>query len=368
MDTQQEAVRARQVKQRKEAEVGESTASSVEPMAAVPTVAELSSLRTTLEDRHTETLGRVGALLREQQDLTGGIATELSSLQKGGDNLRELEEADADQASIIAQIKGRLTRRRRLLERQSVATRLQEQYRTVHTTLRKAGAFADELQLCAVELAQEVDRLHSDVDNSLEQVVRIEQRVADLQAELTALDARSDPTERRRRDQIRFEIADLGTAASLHNAKAHLCNQQVDPARALRDTVHGLHKEMAHYVLQASASVEGSGRRIQTLGLAADAPVVISELQDGLHQLDAAMTVTQAYLDQAHDMLTRVLPELTQQIQIQGSRAAVDLEQGLAAIEAARQGEASDDDLRAAAFAEVELLGVELAAGNSEAG
>ena len=364
MDTEQAAARARQAKQRKDAEQGkapeDSTPLSADALPAAPTVSELTSLRVTLDARHNETLGRVDGLLREQQELTGGIAGELAKLQQDGDTLQALERADTDATGLIAQIRGRLTRRSRMLERQSVATRLQEQYRAVHTTLRKAGAFADELRLCAVELAQEVDRLHGDVEDSLEAAVDVEDKVTALQAELAELDARNDVSELRRRDRIRFELADLGTAASLHNAKAHLCAQEVEPARALRDTVHRLHEEMAHYVLQASASVEGSGRRIQALGLAADAPVVISELQDGLAQLDAAMSVTEAYLDQAHDMLTRVLPELSQQIQSQGSRAALDLEQGIAAIEAAREGKATDQALRAAALAEVELIGVDI--------
>lgn len=364
MDTEQAAARRHQAKDRDQFERQIVSATPVDPptgaLPKTPTIAELTSLRVALDARHTDTLGRVDGLLREQKDLTGGIADELNALHKDGDALQAIERADADATGLIAQIRGRLTRRSRMLERQSVATRLQEQYRSVHTTLRKAGAFADELRLCAVELAQEVDRLHGDVEDSLSAAVEVEARMEQLSTRLAVLNARNDPTELRECDRVRFELADLKTAAGLHNAKAHLCVQEVEPARTLRDTVHGLHQEMAHYVLQASASVEGSGRRIQTLGLAADAPLVISELQDGLAQLDAAMSVTEAYLEQAHDMLTRVLPQLSQQIRSQGSRAALDLEQGLAAIEAARESKASDEVLKAAALAEVELIGADI--------
>jgi hypothetical protein len=143
-------------------------------------------------------------------------------------------------------------------------------------------------------------------------------------------------------------------------AKARLCAREVDPARKLRETVQSMHQEMAQYVLHASASVEGSGRRIQALGLAADAPVVVSELQEGLDQLDLAMSATEAYLDQAHEMLTRILPELSAQIRQQGTQSALELEEGLSAIAHARAGTASDADLKAAALAEVELLGLDI--------
>lgn|GEM_PF-1422378 len=332
----------------------------------VPSVRDLTALRTELDSRHEHTIERVGALVREQRSLTTAIADDISALRKDGDTLQQLEKVEQEETGILNSLARRLGRRGRMLERRTVAVRLQEQYTHVHTTLRKASAFADELRLCAAELAQEVDRLHADVEESLAASVDAEARVAEIEAELAELVAANNPSDLRHIDRLTFERSDLQTAASLHEAKARLCSQEVEPARKLRETVHALHQEMAHYVLNASSSIEGSGRRIQALGLAADAPVVISELQAGLDQLDLAMTATEAYLDQAHDMLTRVLPELSEHIRVQGDRAALDLETGLAAIRDAKSAHATDTDLRAAALAEVELLGVDLGPSASE--
>ena len=343
------------------ASVGPAGEPTVErPTPGVPSVRELTELRTRLDARHTETLERVGGLVRDQRSLTTTIAADIASLRRDGDTLQALEATATEASGILGALTRRLGRRSRMLERRTVAARLQEQYAEVHTTLRKASAFADELRLCSVELALEVDRLHADVEESLEAVVDVEARIEAVDSELAALEARADATDARRIDRLRFERADLETAATLHETKARLCAQEVEPARSLRETVHSLHQEMAHYVLHASGSIEGSGRRIQALGLAADAPVVVSELQAGLDQLDLAMSATEAYLEQAHDMLTRVLPELSEQIRAQGSQAALELEAGLTALEQVRRGQASEADLKAAALAEVELLGVEL--------
>ena len=327
---------------------------------AVPGVQDLTALRTRLERKHETTLARVGGLVEGQKSLTSTLAGEIASIREDGDRLQQLESAASSDPGLLGSISRRLGRRSRMLERRTVAGRLHEQYAEVHTTLRKASAFADELRLCAVELAVEVDQLHGDVETSLAAAVTLEARIAAIDAELEALAGSEKAHEQRAVDKLNFERADTRTGVDLLEAKAQLCAREVEPVRALRQTVQAMHHEMAQYVLHASASVEGSGRRIQALGLAADAPIVISELQAGLDQLDLAMSATETYLDQAHEMLTRILPELSEQIRLQGSRSALELEAGLSAIERARTHTASDADLKAAALAEVELLGLKL--------
>jgi len=329
-------------------------------VSEIPSVQDLATLRSTLEHQHESTLARVGTLVENQKTLTTAIAGEISAIRADGDALQQLESAEQSDAGLLVSITRRLGRRSRMLERRTVASRLQDQYADVHTTLRKASAFADELRLCAVELAGGVDQLHADVESSLSAVVEFEGRITAIDTLLAELGAEEGLAQQRRIDKLHFERADLQTGVNLLEAKARLCAREVEPARKLRETVQSMHQEMARYVLHASSSVEGSGRRIQALGLAADAPVVVSELQEGLDQLDLAMAATEAYLDQAHEMLTRILPELSAQIRQQGNETALELEAGLSAIGRAREGAASDADLKAAALAEVELLGLDI--------
>ena len=332
------------------------------PVSA-PGVAELTALRTTLESRQEQAIAQVGSLVNGQQSLTTSIATDLSTLREVGDTLQELERAESEPVGLFGSLTRRLGRRGRLMQRRTVAAQLQAQYESLHTTLRKAGAFSDELRLCAAELAGEVDHLHGDVEASLASSARAEARMVEIDEALAELDLTADPSQARAADRLRFERADLKTAVTLFEAKARLCAQEVEPVRKLRETVQTLHEEMAHYVLNATTSIEGSGRRIQALGLAADAPLVVTELQAGLDQLDGAMVATEAYLEQAHDLLTRVLPELSEQVRLQNARADLDLQKGLEAMGEARSDGATDAELRAAAVAEVELLGLTMSGG-----
>lgn len=324
----------------------------------VPSVKSLMVLRESLDRKHSEAFDRVQALVKQQSEVSGGLAEELSLLRRDGAQLEALEAADAQQSGLLANITRVLSGRGRLLERRSVAARLHDQYTVVHATLRKAGAFVDELRLCAAELAAEVDELHGKVEESLAASIGAEERAAELEEALSAEHPADADLAKLLRDQdrMRFELADARTEAELHEARARLCQSQLEPARTLRTSVHALHAEMARYVLHASASVENSGRRVQALGLAADAPIVVSELRQGLAQLDTAMAATEAYLDQAHELLTHVLPELSEQLRAQSLASAETLQLGLA--EVASHHASDDAELRAAALAEVELLGL----------
>ena len=141
--------------------------------ATVPAVQDLTALRTRLEQRHAGTLGRVEALMESQQSLTATLAGEISAIREDGDRLQQLEQQSGADPGLLGSLARRFGRRSRILERRTVAGRLHDQYADVHTTLRKASAFADELRLCAVELASDVDHLHGEVEASLADIVRL---------------------------------------------------------------------------------------------------------------------------------------------------------------------------------------------------
>ena len=147
---------------------------------------------------------------------------------------------------------------------------------------------------------------------------------------------------------------------ALFQAGADLCRQELEPARALRDTVLQLHEEMARYVMQATSSVNAAGRRIQALGVAADAPSVVAELNSSLQQLDAAMNATEHYLDQAQHLLTEVLPELSARVERDASERRLDIADDIDALSRERARALADRALREAADAEVEGLGRDL--------
>ena len=115
-----------------------------------------------------------------------------------------------------------------------------------------------------------------------------------------------------------------------------------------------LHEGMAGYVMQAGSAVDAAGRKIQALGMAADAPVVVGELQESLAQLGSAMEVTQSYVEQTQQLLNRVLPDLSSRVADEIENRNLLLTSTLEDVSRERARVMADRALRDAADAEVE--------------
>lgn len=278
------------------------------------THALLQRRRQEVAERHQRAVGRVSDLLEAQRRVGAELGEGLVTLQKDRGELQRMEEARS--GGLLATLVRPFTVRRSAIARRSIAEGLIRQYEQVNVRLREATAFSDELELTALELQQEVDRLHRERADALHDGRIAAERVLACEAGLAELDALDlGPEEReRRRDRYTFDLRTESVALALFQAAAELCQQHVGPARSLRDTVLQLREEMARYVLAASHTVNAAGRRIQGLGMLADAPVVVGELQRSLHELEAAMQATAAYVERSHALLTDVLPELSARI------------------------------------------------------
>ena len=97
-------------------------------------------------------------------------------------------------------------------------------------------------------------------------------------------------------------------------------------------------------------------RRIQALGMAADAPAVIVELQEALFALGAAMDSTEAYVQQAGELLNRVLPELTAALVETGAASGRQVARDLNQLGEARGLLLTDRQMLARAEAEVDAF------------
>jgi hypothetical protein len=286
------------------------------------TPAELTRRREELESGQRSAMARVDKLVRDQRDIGQELRDEMALLKERGS---ALEAGEADVAGLIPAVLRRFSKRREVLARRSVAEGLMEQYESVNISLRKATAYtAEELK--------------------------------DIERRLEALDGGAeDPLEaERERDRLQFQLRGGMLTLQLHEVSTDLNRKHLDPLRALRNTVLGLHEEMARYVLAATATVDNAGRRIQALGMAADAPAVIAELQESLVDLDQAMTATEAYVARANELLNRVLPELTDSLREHNSRENARLTDELYAIDRERARLLTDRSEQREALAEVE--------------
>ena len=304
---------------------------------------------------------RVNTLVRTQHQLGGQLAEGLTTLQGRSEELKRLQEEDS---GLLATLVRPFTARRSALARKSVTEELLAVYEKTGVRLREATAFADELRLCALELQQEVDRLHRDLGHALHNEQVAARRVLEAEEGLDALaeDASLDPATRERRmDRFTFDLKTEAVQLELYQVAASQCRQHIEPARALRDTVLQLHEDMARYVIKATHTVNASGRRIQGLGMMADAPLVVHELQESLDELANAMQATEAYIQSSRKLVEEVLPDLTADLDAQDEVEIAHLTSSLEQVDRARAHNLAEQALRDAAEAEIdELLGRDL--------
>jgi hypothetical protein len=320
------------------------------------THATLAKRREEVQSRHQRALGQVSDLYSTQQEISDELGKGLERMKNHGEELDRIREEES-QTGFIASIMRPFTARQRVLARKSVAEALLAQYETVSVRLREATSFSDDLKLCALEMQDEVDRLHRDHAAAIHNKKLAAQRVLDIEAELANLesDTEMSPAEKERRhDQLTFELRTETIALDLFRASAIQCKQHLEPARTLRDTVLELHEDMAKYVLSATQTVNAAGRRIQGLGMMADAPVVVSELQASIEELNVAMEATAEYVESSRHMIAEVLPELSRRLEEEAAMEAAETADSLEEVSRERSRTMAERALRDAAQAEVD--------------
>lgn len=322
----------------------------------VPSQAALVHRNQKLAVAHRRTLDRVDELVRTQTQVGRDLTRDLGALSEKGHVLDDLE-TEMSQAGLLSGLMARITGRSTVLERRSATEALVDHYEMVSMRLRRASAFADDLRLCALELHEEVDELHQQLADGLANEKASAERVLALDKALQEVEGTSADAARLR-DKLDFELRQEALMLELFRASSEMARQHLDPARALRDTTMRLNEEMATFVLQATGAVNAAGRRIQALGMAADAPVVIGELQQSLEDLNQAMDITTSYVEQTQILLAEVLPQLSARLEAQREMDEITVTSELTAVSRKHANALAEKALREAAQAEIEdLLG-----------
>ncbi len=313
-----------------------------------------------LREQRLEARERVDGFAHRQEELEQGLDVELREFVEVGRALDEVETLE-QRTGFVGTMLRRFSERRIVLQRRSLTEGLIERYEVVTRRLQRASAFSDELRLCALELQAEVDALHGDLVRDVGNETLAAERVLDLDRELEALSAEegeyADLTPARRArlaDRLAFRQRSTALELSLYESAVELGTQGLKPARRLRDHMLQLHEEMARYVLRCGAVVREAGQRIQALGAAADAPLVVSELRAGIHELEEAVRATEAHIERTRELYSRVVPVLDDP----EFRRALRLPDPTASITRVEARDRAEHALEAAAAAELaELLG-----------
>jgi hypothetical protein len=325
-----------------------------EPM----TVARLQRRQAEVQDRHRRAVGKVGTLLETQRRVGSELTAGLEELAQQRAQLDAIERQESGGGMVAALVRP-LVGRRNALARRSIAVGLLERYEQVSVRLREAVAFSDDLKLSALELQAEVDALHRDLLHAVDQERLCAARILDLEAGLAEIevDASISAEQRDRlRDRYTFDLRTESVSLSLHGAAASLCRQHLEPARALRDTVLRLHEEMSQYVLQATHTVNAAGRKIGALGVLADAPAVVSELQQSLEALGLAIEATSQWIDRSQKFVQDVLPDLSSKLKAEAEATEQALATELRARDREHTRREAERALKRAAEAEIAML------------
>lgn len=291
-----------------------------------PSQAGLLERDRALRGAQAHALGEVNRLVRTQAELGEALAHDIASLQAGGASIDLLERKNA-QSGLLSQLVRTFSGRSAVLERRSATQALLRTYETASVRLRRAAAFADELQLCALSLQRDVGHVQQEWGAARDNARRAEERLAALREAQRTLERSAHGLDAFEadslRDQLRFERNQEEILLSLYQATARICEQNVPKTRDLRDTVMSLHADMTRYVTTATGQLDAAGRHLQALGLAADAATVLRELHESMLELTTALEVTEDYLGQTKRLLADTLPALQARIDAQRELSAL---------------------------------------------
>jgi hypothetical protein len=318
------------------------------------TQVELVSRASAMQAAHATTLGHVEGLVREQAEVSKRLNGGISDMQSKGTELEKVGLNDG----WLARISRLVSRRGEVLARRSISEALVKIHEKSVLDTQRASAVADNLKRCAAELHLGVADLHQERATALQNMKAGAEHVLVLEDALEAAEASdlAGPELTQRVDGLEFDERVVSAEVALLRAHAALCDDEIEAASALRDTVQSMYEDMSKFVMNAGQAVSGAGRKIQALGMAADAATVVLELNASMEELDVAMVETSAYLAQADELLTRVLPDLNARLSAtDGTRRLTDnLE--LKQIGRDRARALADQALREAAEAEVDQL------------
>ncbi|NCG20455.1 MAG: hypothetical protein GWP91_15710 [Rhodobacterales bacterium] len=318
---------------------------------------QLQRERERRRSRQADAVHQVDRLMQTQQALGESLGNGLSSLQSKGQMLQRLE-VERTEGSLLATLVRPFTANRQALARRSVAEELIALYERVGVRLREATHFADQVKLTALEMQQEVDGLHRALAEALHNQRTAAKRVLEAERALDSVEVDELPeaVKARRRDRYTFDLRTEAVNLELYGVSMEQCRVHLAPARALRDTVLQLHEDMSKYVINATHTVNAAGRRIQGLGVMADAPTVVAELQESLDELSEAMAATEKYIEASQLLVDEVLPKLTAKLDAQDQDEVQFMASSLETVDRARSHRMAERALRQEAAREIESL------------
>jgi hypothetical protein len=282
-----------------------------------PKQAALVARQERLLSSRRSNIARIKELEEAHYSISEELGSDLQAMQAHGKELDAVQQRESEKG-LMAALARTFNRRSLVLQRRSVTEDLVRKYEAVNRVLSRASVFADELQLVALDLRDQIDQLHGQLANDRENMRSSAERVLEIESQLARLDGDhglGDAVAARFRDQLDYEERAESGRLALLRASVAMASDELAPARAYRDTAQEMHQQMSELVLKVGGAVRGSGRQIEVLGMAGDAPMVVAELVESMADLDRAMVATERYIEHARELFTHTVPALSQEVE-----------------------------------------------------
>lgn len=206
-----------------------------------------------------------------------------------------------------------------VLTRRSVEEILRDQYEISARRTKEAAEYIDRLEAAKVGLYDEIDRLNQKVIESAQNEELAGARVGELEELKTRVELELDAVEatgvQARQfqaflDQTRRELSAHSTKFKLYSTAEDRLAKLQENTRQLAETIAHLQSDMTVYVTAASEKLDLVAGQIQAIGVAADASVVMLELQNSLKAMTESInhatrfvSETQVYFRQNIDSM-----------------------------------------------------------------
>lgn len=254
-----------------------------------------------------EHISDLGTLRGKNADLQRALSEELKKLEDVRRHLERERSRDGFMADLRRSIAKLPFFKGRIVTRSSVEALLRQQYELSTERLKEAAEFADRLTAAKRDLFDEVDRLNEKIIESAKNERVAAQTVLELNGKLEtarAKEAAAGPGTVEARefgaeiDRIERELTEHSAKLELYDTAEERLDRLKDSTRHLADTIGHLARDLTAYVTVASEKLDLIGGQIQAIGAAADASLVLLELQASLESLTESVNYTTRFVSE----------------------------------------------------------------------
>jgi len=288
-------------------------------------------------------VGGLEQSLRDERAKQGTYVTQLTGFSKSND---ELQDALASELTKLRELSRQLERERgsggvgakmrsllarlpwfkgRILTRHSIEELLRAQYEVSAGRVKDAAELADRLRAAKSELRAEIDRLNQKVIDSARDERTCANAIVDLELEIERLStetAAADPGSVAARelqaklDTAQGDLVEQSTRLTLHATAEERLDRLKDGTLKLAETITTLSDDMTLYVTAAGEKMDLIAGQIQAIGAAADAALVLLELQHSIDAMTASVNDTTRFVAETQLYFRQNVDRLVDEMQI----------------------------------------------------